>query len=576
MLMSFLPASSYDFEVDGLYYNILSEEDRTVEVTHKYLSGDIPYIEGDIEIPKKLIYKSKTYTVISIGYLAFDCCRGLTSVTIPNSVTSIGSLAFAYCRGLTSVSIPNSVTSIGGQAFYSCESLTSVAIGNSVTSIGFLPFDGCSGLENIYVDPENTKYSSIDGILYSKDATILIKCPEAKTSVTIPNSVTSIGNSAFADCSGLTSMTIPNSVTSIGEFAFQYCSGLTSVTIPNSVTSIGGSAFSGCGNLTSVTIPNSVTSIGGFAFSGCSGLTSVTIPNSVTSIGNSAFANCRGLTSMTIPNSVTSIGNSAFADCRGLTSVTIPNSVTSIGEFAFQYCSGLTSVTIPNSVTSIGNRAFNNCDNLKSIYIQCKVPIECGSICDDNTLEKAILYVPKGTKTAYEKVDPWRNFWNIEEIDYKVTTISLPDAKDTLRLGEELTLHPIVEPDYATNPKVSYSSSDSNVVSCNGDGILKAVGLGSATITISACDGSGVMLNHEVRVVESLSGIESIKSDNDPIFIRTGNRTLFIYNKPETSIVRVFNLQGSLIKETEDSNVKNLAKGMYVITVEDRSFKVML
>ena len=227
------------------------------------------------------------------------------------------------------------------------------------------------------------------------------------TSVTIPNSVTNIGNYAFRNCSSLTSVTIPNSVTSIGNYAFYYCYGLTSITIPNSVTSIGDKAFYACSSLTKVivpdiaawcnilfssssanplyyvkhiysdenneitdlVIPNSVTSIGSRAFEGCSGLTSVTIPNSVTSIGSSAFSGCSGLTSVTIPNSVTSIGISAFESCSSLTLVTIPNSVTSIGSSAFDGCSGLTSVTIPNSVTSIGNSAFDGCSGLTSVTI---------------------------------------------------------------------------------------------------------------------------------------------------------------------------------------------------------------
>ena len=193
------------------------------------------------------------------------------------------------------------------------------------------------------------------------------------TSVTIPNSVTSIGHDAFRN-SGLDSVTIGNSVTSIGAEAFYGCSGLTSVTIPNSVTSIGGSAFYNCGGLTSVTIPNSVTSIGGSAFCECNRLISVTIPNSVTSIGNMAFAYCRGLTSVTIGNSVTSIGNYAFCYCRGLTSVTIPNSVTSIGHDAFYECSSLDSVTIGNSVTLIDYRAFYGCNGLTSIVSNAVVP----------------------------------------------------------------------------------------------------------------------------------------------------------------------------------------------------------
>ena len=205
----------------------------------------------------------------------------------------------------------------------------------SVTSIGNYAFAWCSGL----------------------------------TSVTIPNSVTSIGDSAFSNCSRLTSVYLPNSVISIGNYAFRGCSSLTAVynLNSNSVNSIGNEAFAFCSSLTSIAIPESVTSIGSRVFWGCSGLTSVTIPNSVTSIGGGAFQGCSGLTSITIPNSVTSIGWGAFQGCSGLTSVTIPNSVTSIGASAFQSCSRLTSVTIPESVTSIGNFAFDSCISLTTL-----------------------------------------------------------------------------------------------------------------------------------------------------------------------------------------------------------------
>ena len=304
------------------------------------------------------IIESSTNTLIA----------GCKTTTIPNSVTSIGNGAFSDCSSLTSVNIPNSVTSIGDNAFAWCTGLTSVTIPNSVTSIGEKAFAHCTGLTSLKVEDGNPKYDSrnnCNAIIESSTNTLIAGC---KTT-TIPSSVTSIGEKAFAHCTDLTSITIPNSVTSIGEKAFAYCTDLTSITIPNSVTSIGYEAFCGCSDLTSVTIPNSVTSIGNDAFGMCSSLTSVTIPNSVTSIGEYAFSGCSGLTSVNIPNSVTSIGNGAFSDCSSLTSVNIPNSVTSIGDNAFAWCTGLTSVTIPNSVTSIGNGAFFGCSGLTSVNI---------------------------------------------------------------------------------------------------------------------------------------------------------------------------------------------------------------
>ena len=345
--------------------------------------------------------------VTEIGLGAFAACSGLTSVTIPNSVTGIVQSAFLYCSGLTSVTIGNSVTSIGDQAFAGCSGLTSLTIPNSVKSIGTSAFYGCSGL----------------------------------TSVTIPNSVTSIHNNAFAACTGLTSVTIPNSVTSIGNYAFLGCTGLKSITvdvansayssidgilfnkaqtsliafpigkigaytIPNSVTSIHNNAFAGCTALTSVTIGNSVTQIRHYAFAGCTGLKSITV-----NVANSAYSSIDGIlfnkaqTSLiafpigkigayTIPNSVTSIRIRAFDGCSGLTSVTIPNSVTEIGIQAFNGCSGLTSVTIPNSVTEISAEAFSGCSGLTSVYFMGNAPTTGWSLFNN---APATIYYIEGT-----------------------------------------------------------------------------------------------------------------------------------------------------------------------------------
>ena len=376
-------ATAHDFEVDGIYYNYNGT--GKVSVTYQGSSYDeyADEYKGDVVIPPSVTdpLSGTTYSVTSIGGYAFRDCTGLTSVTIGNSVTSIDGYAFQGCSGLTSITIPNSVTSIGNEAF-----------------------QGCSGLTSIIVDSENQIYDSrenCNAIIKTASNKLLYGC---KNTI-IPNSVSSIGDNAFRDCSGLTSVTIPNSVTSIGGYVFYGCSGLTSVTIGNSVTSIGRYAFDGCSGLTRVdissleawlgikfenadtnplyyanhlylngeevkdlVIPNSVTSIGDYAFYKCEGLTSITIPNSVKSIGDCAFRYCSGLTSVTIPNSVETIGNYAF-DYSGLASVTIGNSVTSIGKEAFHGCSGLTSITMGNSVTSIGEMAFHNCSGLTRVDI---------------------------------------------------------------------------------------------------------------------------------------------------------------------------------------------------------------
>ena len=265
-----------------------------------------------------------------------------------------------------------SVTTIGYCAFRDSY-VFSVTIPNSVTTIGMWAFWSCEALTSVHISSlEAWCNISIDdaGAGFTSPleyAHHLYLNGEEIKDLVIPNSVTSIPYSAFIG-GYFTSITIPNSVTSIGGRAFEKCSSLTSVTIPNSVTSIGNGAFSQCSSLISVTIPNSVTSIGMGAFEFCSMLISVTIPNSVTSIGDCTFSQCSGLTSVTIPNSVTSIGDGAFAGCS-LTSITIPNSVTSIGVGAFSQCSSLTSITIPNGVTSISGTTFSGCSSLTSITI---------------------------------------------------------------------------------------------------------------------------------------------------------------------------------------------------------------
>ncbi|MGN0613106.1 MAG: leucine-rich repeat protein [Porcipelethomonas sp.] len=309
-----------------------------------------------------------------------DCNTSAVSVDIPSEVAGLP------------------VTNIGNETFYLCTSLESITIPDRVMSIGYHVFDDCTSLESINVSEENLSYLSIDGVLFDKEATELIKYPAGKsgTEYVTPDSVTSIGDWAFWDCTSLSNMTIPDSVTSIGDYAFYGCTSLSSIKIPHSVTSIGDMAFHNCSSLTSISIPDSVTSIGWSAFSNCTSLESVTIGNGVTSIGEMAFIFCESLACIMIPDRVTNIGDDAFCRCASLESINvsegnlnyssldgvlfnkeatelirypegksgteyaIPDSVKCIGWSAFYYCTNLGSVTIPDSVTSIGSSAFSD------------------------------------------------------------------------------------------------------------------------------------------------------------------------------------------------------------------------
>ena len=389
-----------------------------------------------------LTYGDYKYSVNDDGTVTIKKYSGSASeLTIPNtidgkSVTSIGyeangyamgDYAFSNCTSLTRVTVPDTVTSICAFAFCQCTSLTSITIPDCVTSIGERVFYGCTKLTSIEVSSNNANYKSVDGILYDKDVTTLISCPGGKTSVTIPDSVTSIGSYAFSSCTSLISVTIPDGVTSIGDSAFYFCTNLTSITIPDGVTSIGTYTFMGCTSLTYIVIPVSVTSIGNYAFQDCASLKDVYFGgtedewNSITiQSGNDALASADkhfinpddfeyyeqsdgsltilkyngnykyvyipsekdgkivksigegfandNIEGINIPDTVKYIGFFACV-CKNLKEIHIPDSVTDLEEGAFSRCISLRSVNISNSLTTINDSVFEHCESLTTVSI---------------------------------------------------------------------------------------------------------------------------------------------------------------------------------------------------------------
>ena len=397
----------------------------------------------EITLPKALT---------AISPYTFYNCLNMKNVTIPDGVTTIDNDAFNGCSALTEVTFPEVLTTINNYAFYGCRKLTSINIPAATTTVGANAFTGCSGLESITIDEGNPVYDSRDNsnaIINTESNMLLLGCK----ATTIPETVTAIGASAFAGCSGLTSITIPASITSIGNNAFYSCSNLnrvdisdigawcrisfsnssgnpiyyakhlykdgvelTEIEIPAGVTEVKDYAFYGFTGLTSVMIPNTVQSINKSAFYNCSNLSSVTIPDAVTTIGQNAFEQCSNMTSLTIGNGVETIENNAFYYCNKLSNISFGNSVKTIGNYAFGYDSKLTSIVLPASLTSIGSYTFYSCSKLTDVTCKATTPPTCNGYGTFDNYTNKTLRVPEASIGAYQSANCWRYFNTIVAI----------------------------------------------------------------------------------------------------------------------------------------------------------------
>lgn len=334
--------------------------------------------------------------VTSIAERAFWCCYSLTNVSIPQSIKSIGNSAFEYCEKLSNIVIPNGVESIGNSAFYGCKSITSMVLPETLTSIGGSAFNSCSSLSKIVV-PASVQEMGGDGTTLFSDCKLYSAGPVGSGSDYEFGWTDKIPDNAFHGCGNLTSISLPGTVTEIGEMAFRYCRSLTNIDLPDHLASIGKNAFDSCESLTSIRIPSGVTAIAPSLFSSCISLEEISIPEGITSIGTYAFSGCTSLCSVNIPSTVASIGEWAFYGCpnlktagpmgggydielawensvpayafarmESLESLVVPEGVTSIGSYAFRECANLTKIQIPGSVTNLEKDAFVGCDGLVS------------------------------------------------------------------------------------------------------------------------------------------------------------------------------------------------------------------
>ena len=487
-------AMAHDFEVGGIYYDILSEEKKTVEVTYRgnYSSYSNEYT-GSVDIPSSVISNGITYAVTSIGDYAFDDCSGLTSITIPNSVTSIGWSAFEDCTGLTSVTIPNSVTSIGYSAFYGCSGLTSVTIPNSVTSIGDYAFSGTAWLNN---QPDGVIYAG--KVLYTYKGTM----PE-NTNISIKEGTLGIAGYAFSGCSGLTSITIGNSVTSIGDYAFGYCSGLTSITIPNCVTSIGDYAFSGCTGLKEVHISDLA--------SWCNIDFDYTSSNPLCHAQN-LYLNGELVTELIIPNGVSKIKNYAFSGCSGLTSIKIPNSVTSIGSDAFLNCSNLKKAiwltnTPPTGYNNVGatinyvaNDQYSGLSNVK-VYPYLSSLFEVGGV----------KYVP---------VSPAERTCDAIDCVYDSTALDINIEKTVLFKGIAMNVKQVM-------PYTFYANKNIKTIKVDNDGIVGNYAFNGCTSLNSATiSNNGYIGERAFSGCTTLASVEISNNGNVGIYAFNGCTSL--------------------------------------------------
>ena len=565
------------------------------------MAGGGLYLDGKTDGKLSILNLSGAMIVEGGDYYfnSYDGGFCATGVEWYTSDEKIGAYMFYNCSKLTSISLPSITTAIWGSAFENCTELTSITISTHVSSIADNAFSGCTSLKEIIAVPQNKNYSSIDGVLFNKDQTTLIRYPSAKEGhYSIPESVTSIEWYAFANCTGLTAVTIPNNVTAIRQYTFYNCIELTAVTIPSNVTTIEMWAFNRCAKLASVTLEEGVQTIGYSAFFCCNELTSITIPNSVTAIGQAAFGRCPKFKEYIVASD-----NEAYSSIDGVlfnkdkttlihypqakegTSYTIPDKVTTIGGLAFDACGLLTSIVFSNSVATIGSSAFRACGAFKEFIVDSdnKTYSSIDGVLFSNDKTKLLLY-PYAKEGAY--IIPG-NATAIEEYAFHscagITSVTIPNnvisvrdfafaycpelelvtiSKNTTSIGMEAFAYcPKLKEVYSPNPVPSRGGY--NAFYETKATLYIPVGSSDAYRTAGCWDW------HFIDIIESRSiSVDNATEDNFNIYIRNG--ALVVEGTGES--IAVYNQAGVLVLSASTNSgsaeIELPQKGIYIVKTQ--------
>ena len=463
---------------------------------------------------------------------------GLKEAEIPDTVTSIGERSFADCANLEKVTFSKNLKSIGNRAFVRCTKIEKINLPKSLTEVDtygwnwWYPFDGCSNLKTIEFEEGITQIPT--GIFGNTGL----------ENVKIPDTVTSIGERSFADCTKLEKIIFSEKIETINGRAFLGCSSLKSVSLPDSITSMDTEIFSGCTSLSSVKLPNKCVNITSSTFEGCTSLTEITLPDTVTTIQDHAFKNCTALKTINWSKSITDIQSYAFENCDALTKLDIPNTVTNIGTGAFYECGGFTDIAVPNSVKSLGSKVFENCDALTDVKLGTgitQIPTSCFEHCDalpsvvlpyrvskvgDNAFKNCVelteITIPRATTSISTSVfsypakmtvygisgtyaETFANQQGMKFVDkaVKATNVVLDKTELTLNRGMKYSLTMTVTPATFTD-EVSWKSTNVNVAAIAEDGTVTAKEAGQATIKVTVGDVSATC---KVNVVQPVTSI---------------------------------------------------------------------